>query len=1009
MALSSRELLLVLRARDEASRVLRGLSTEFSQLDGAAQRAARNQISAGSALVSLGAGMVLAGAAAGAWLYESTKKAIEFERSIALVATQTDKVKVSQKELGDIVLDTANKIAVPIEQLSQGLYDIFSSMSVTVPQSRHLLEEFAKEAVAGQVDLQVASRATIGILNAFHIPAEKVNSVLDVQFQLVRKGVGTFEQFAGAIGKATPSAARAGQSVEVLSGMLAYLTRNGLSADMAAASAARSFDALAHPKTVQRLEKMGVAVKTSTGDFRDMGDIMVDLQKKLGNLSDPDRAKALQELFKSAGGTIQARRFYDAVLKDQESVQQFVGLIGDMKNAQGAFSDAYDTMANTTASKSQLLKNRWESMRIEVGQALIPVFNRLLDMLGRVLDWWNKLDDSTKFLIVKIIAFGAALSTLLGIVTSVAGAFVMLSGAAMMMGISLGALLGIFALVAVGIGVLIAAGYLIYKNWNTIIKALGDAWNWLLNSVLKPVWDWIVRNFGERLVALWNRVKDDVIAAVKTVGDWVKRIWRDIVDWTQGLWDDVMRIIDPLVEGIVDAWQHVKEILVPILNVILSVFEGTWTAIVGVLKGAWSVISGVVEGIIKVFQGIIDIIVGVFSGDWKRAWEGIGKIFEGVWDAIWGTLKGVWYAIVGIFEGWWHILADIIEQGWHVVTEAFQAVWDVILGALETVWDAIVKLFVELPWEILKGLWESVTGIFTWAYDVGAAVIDYFTTGSTSKMEAVAGVGKEMAKKHADGLLSGMSYTDDATQQVINGILRLMGIEPQQSAYGAGREISKHLSSGMTAEQQRAFDTARGIIQEIINILNGSHDRYDKAGRDIASSLNGGLAGGAKDVQGTVTGIATTILSGFNVSLHSAGVAVMNSFISGVESKKGFLTTILQAITATVAANKGPIEKDRKLLTPAGVAVMQGFIRGIQSQRSALRSTLYDVTGDLSGIGDGSYGVGRPSPSNPLPYTYMPSSGSGGGVNQSITINTPSIVPERDAAILGFALSGRVG
>jgi TP901 family phage tail tape measure protein len=998
--------------------------------------------------------MVFAGAAAGKWLYDSTKQAIEFERSIALVATQTDKVKVSQKELGDIVKDTAGKIAIPIEQLSAGLYDIFSSLSVTVPQSRHLLEEFAKEAVAGQVDLQTASRATIGILNAFHIPAENVNKVLDVQFQLVRKGVGTFEQFAGAIGKATPSAARAGQSIESLAGMLAYLTRNGLSADMAAASAARALDALAHPKTIQRLEKMGVVTKDAKGQFRDIGGIMLDLQGKLANLTAPERAAALQELFKSSGGTIQARRFYDAVLKDRDSVMQFLGLVGDMQNAQGAFTDAYSTMADTTAAKSQLLKNRWQIMRIEVGQALIPVFNKLLDVLGRVLDWWNKLDDGTKFLIIKIIAMSAVLSSLLGIVTSVAGAFVMLSGAASLVGLSLGALLGIFALVVVGIGLLVAAGYLIYKNWDKIIKALGEAWNWLLNSVLKPVWDWIVRNFGERLVALWNRISNDVITAVKTMGNWIKRIWDDIVNWTQGLWDDVMKIIQPLVDGIVDAWEHVKNILIPILNMILSVFEGTWTAIVGVLKGAWEAISGVVEGIIKVFQGIIDIIVGVFSGDWERAWRGIGKIFAGVWKAIWGVLTGVWDAIVGLIKGAWHILADIVKQGFHILVEAFQAVWDIILGALEAVWDAIVKLFWDLPGQILKALWESVTGIFTWAYDVGSAVIDYFATGSTAKMEAVAGVGKQMAEKYAGGVLGGKGAVVQSGQDIIDAVIRVFGGAPEP-ALNEGKIITRSLADGLTSEQQNALNRVTTIVGLMHDLFHSRDADFDAAGQNIGRRFNGGLSAQSKaivDVVNAIVGAVHRVFSGDDakyeaagrrvaasfgdgigskyqaildvanrvagglhalfggVSLRSEGAAIVESLKSGAESKIGALGKIFQTITAMIPTWKGPMDLDKKLLTPSGVAIMQGLIRGVESQRDSLRSTMFDVTNDITSGMRGDYSM-RSTASNPLPYTYMPvgSNGSGSGVTQSITINTPEIVPERDAAILGFALSGRVG
>ena len=1009
MALSSRELLLVLRARDEASRVLRGLSGEFATLDRAAVVAARNQITAGSAMVSLGAGIAYAGIAAGKALYGMTQDAVEFEKQIAKVKTQTDKVAVSQQDLGRIVLATADDIAVPIEQLSNGLYDIFSSMDVNVNQAAHLLRSFAMEAVAGQVDLQTASRATIGILNAFHMKAEDVDKVLDVQFQLVRKGVGTFEQFAGAIGKATPSASRAGQSIETLAGMLAYLTRNGLSADMAAASAARALDALANPKTISRLEKMGIVTKDAKGQFRDMGDIMLDLQGKLAGMTAPERAAALQKLFAGAGGTIQARRFYDAVLKDRDSVMQFLGLVGDMKNAQGAFTDAYDTMSDTAAARSQLLKNRWQAMRIEIGQQLLPVFEKLLDVLSKLLGAWGRLDEPTKNLIVNIVGIGSVVSTLIGIITALAGAIVMLSGAAGVMGLTLGTLLGIFVLVGAAIAGLIALGYLIVKNWDSITKALGQAWDWLLNNVFKPVYDWIVRNFGERLKTLWNDVKDSVVSAVKTVGDWVKRIWDNIVQWTHGLWDDVMKIIQPLVDWLVRAWDIVKDAIMKILSIILSVFEGTWTAIKGVLKGAWDAISGIIEGIIDVIMGIIDVIVGIFSGDWKRAWDGIKRIFEGIWTAIWGVLKGVWEAIVGIFEGAAHIIGDLISKGWGLITDAAKAVWDAILTALKFVWDAIVKLFWELPQEIGKAIVQGFMALLDWIQSIVDGIIQFFATGSLQGIQAAKDAGYRIATSLGQGIQDAYAYVTGVAEDIADAIHSVFSGEPTR-AQRDGQAITNALADGLSAGQQQVGYTAGRIVHAIKGAFGPATNDAINRGIAITKALSDGLATGEGTASGTMGKIVGAIKGAAQgVSLYNEGAAITKSLGDGLNSQVSWLKRLVQSITAMIPANKGPIEKDRKLLRPAGIAIMHGLIKGIESQRDALRYTLHGVAGDIDGTNFGASFSNKPSSSVPLPYTYSPAGMGGGGTYQSISINTPNVVPARDAALLGFELSRRVG
>lgn len=701
MAFSSRELLLILRARDEASRVVRGFANEFANVDAAARRAAQNQISAGSALISVGAGIGAVGVATAAWLKGSTDLAVEFNKQVAYTATQLDDVAGSQKQLGDIIKRTANDIAVPLDQLHAGLYDIFSSMEVSVPQSEMLLRSFAKEAVAGQVELKEASRATIGIMNAFHLKVEDVTRVQDVQFQLVRKGVGTYEEFARVMGRASPSAARAGQDIETLSGMLAYLTRNGLSAAMAAASAGRAFDAFSHPKTVNKLKELGINAKNARGEFRPFTDQIRDLQKALEDMTAPERAAALYELFKGSGGTIQARRFYDMVTKDKASVDQFIALVGDMRNAHGAFEEAYNTMANTTASKSELIKNQWQLLRIEIGEALIPVLTRIMDVLSAGLRWWNSLDDSIKKQIITWAGIGAAILTVLGIMTALAGGFLMLSGAAAMAGISLGALLGIFLLVIAGVAAIVVAIIYLRKNWDSVVKALGAAWQ-ALWGVVKPIIDWFVDHVGFFLADLWKRVSKDIIDAVKAVGEWVSRVWNNIAAWAKDIWPGVQQVIEPIIDWFISVWPFVEQAIVAVLRAIVDIFNAAWTVVVGVIKGAWYAISGVVEGIITVIRGIIDFLVGIFTLDFDKVFRGLIQIVVGFGQMIIGIFRGLWELVKGIFVGAWEALKTIVSNGLiflgNIIRTVFDGIgrlwnqfWSWVGGLVSTIWNNIKK------------------------------------------------------------------------------------------------------------------------------------------------------------------------------------------------------------------------------------------------------------------------------------------------------------------------------
>lgn len=773
MALSTREMLLILRARDEASRVLGGMARGFGDVDTQAMKAARNQQAAGSALVGLGVGLAATGVAALDWMAGTVKDAADFEQQVARVATQTDKVKTSQEELGKVVKSVAKDVAVPIEELSNGLYDIFSSMDVSVPQAQTLLEAFAKEAVAGQVSIQDASRATIGIMNSFHIPVSKVNDVLDVQFQLVRKGVGTFQEFSTAIGKATPSATRAGQSVQELAGMMAFMTRNGMTAAQAGTSAARAFDALANPKVVQRLEAMGVKTRDAKGEFRGMSDIMQDLQKKLSGLTDPQRAEALQKLFLGAGGTIQARRFYDMVLKDRGAAEQFVGLVGDMNNASGAFTGAYDQMAGTAVSKTQLLKNQWELVRIEVGQALMPILSELLKVLSAVLGWWNNLSDGTKKTIIWIAAGAAALAVILGVLIAVAGAIMMVSGAAAAMGIGLGALIGIFAAIIAGIAAIIAVGYLLYKHWDQVKATAIKVWNGIV-GVFNSVVEWVKANFGDRLSLIWEDIRTKVVKAWNAVRDWTVKIWNDVVDWTSKLWGKIKPIIQPIIDWLVGIWDNVKNILKDVLDILISAFKNAWDIISAVLKGAWQIISGVIEGIWNVFKGLIDLLVGIFTGDWEQMWTGIKEIFGGIWDAIKGIIDGAWTIISGIIEAGVNFAESIIKPGFDLIKNIVQIALEAIQHAWEFVWNSIKNYILPI-----------VNGI------VGA--IRIMGDGIQKGVDWVIGVIANFGRKVGDGITAVIGFFRDLPGRIwsyVSGIGSWL--------IGAGQDLVRGMLQGIS-------------------------------------------------------------------------------------------------------------------------------------------------------------------------------------------------------------------
>ncbi len=668
MALSTREMLLVLRARDEMSRVLRGVATGFGDVDAAAMAAARNQMAAGAGLMSLGIGLASAGVAGLNFLYNATQAAAEFERQVALVRTQIDaKVIPSLEEIGNVTKRVAKEVAVPLDRMNATLYDIFSSMDVNLSQAEQLLKGFAKEAIAGQTDIQASARLTISILNTFQLPVESLGRIQDVMFQIVRKGVLTYQELSDTIGRALPATRRAGQQFEQLGGMIAFLTRNGLSAAMASTSAARAMEAFAHPKTVQRMEKMGITVRDASGNFKPLNEVITQLGQKLMGLPQPEKVAILQELFKSSGGTIQARRFFDTVLSGNDQLAQYNELVGAMTNSSGVFESAYTEMSKTTATQTDLLRNQWNLIKLDIGQALLPILMTLVQGLQNLLGWWDKLSDGQKKTIATVLAVGAALAVVVGGIITAVGFFMMLSGAAAALGISL----GMVALVVTGVVLAIAA-------------------------------------IGAGLVIAWQK-SEKFREGVKKLGEFFASFWPQIV----GLFKKFMEVAGPAFERI---GQVLGDDVIPALNTFLAVIRPilSWlidvlgNALIGAFEGAMIFIEGALQAI----SGILTLFAGLFTLNWSMMWDGIKQIGEGIWNMIKGAFEVfINLGILKVFALGKDLLVGLVTGLWTFVRNIFTGGIGFVRGIVQGGIDAIVGFFRNMVGGVMNAVGSLITRI----------------------------------------------------------------------------------------------------------------------------------------------------------------------------------------------------------------------------------------------------------------------------------------------------------
>jgi TP901 family phage tail tape measure protein len=802
VAFSGHEMILVLRARDEASRVLRNLEGNIGSLSRTQQAAARRVISQGAALATVGIGIAAAGVAGLQFFGKATDAAMEYNRTVALTSTQTDKVKVSMKQLSDIGLMVARTIPVPFEQIQPMLYDIFSSMDVNTRQATRLLQSFSRAAVGGQVPLQEAGRATIAILNAYRLPAEKVNQVNDFMFQLVRKGVGTYHEFSTTIGRSIPSAVRAGQTYQALGGMLAFLTRNGLSTAMATASAGRALDAISNPKTVSKLKDFGgvlqdalgkseatkrfganfknlsINIKDASGNFLPMTTIMKKLSDVLIGLPPPERAAVLYELFKGSGGTIQARRFFDIAIP---GIRTFTQLTKDMYNNRGAAADAYQKMLATPAMQAQLFQNKIHALVVEIGTYLLPMKVKLIAIGNKLIDMWNSLSPSVRRTVVQIAAGAAVFAAILGVVVAAAGGILMLQGAFALMGTTLGAVLGpaaaiIAAIIAIGVALVYAYNHSTnFRNFvnnlgqamvvagKAIVAAVQAAFTWIVNTAipwLKNAWN----NAVVFILGAWQKMKDAWNATTSFISAQTHRIFDPVIAWLRSLLASFQdwyarhaEQLRRLWEYLTNAWKFLTQqfgrwilpYLQTLWNNLTTAAKTTWNILYTVIRGAWSLISNVLRA------GFI----------WLRV----------TWNILWATLQAS--AKVA-----WSVIYNVIAIAWHIISGAFSVFLDLITGHWKTAWQDIKRA----------------------ASDIWGNIKSMFSTWTSQSLNLLKTIGSNLLTGLKDGIIGGMRniggwIKGNVVDPVVNAVKNFFGIHSPSTVFaGIGGHLIQGLINGLT-------------------------------------------------------------------------------------------------------------------------------------------------------------------------------------------------------------------
>ena len=257
----------------------------------------------------------------------------------------------------------------------------------------------------------------------------------------------------------------------------------------------------------EAFNKLGISVLDSNGELKDSETLFQEVITALGGVeNETERAALAQELMgKSAanlnpliedGGETYKRvsdtlKKYNLDFIDQETL--------DKANE---FNDELDTMKLLGSVALAQLGS-------QLAASLAPVLEKVVDLAGRLAEWLGNLDPKVLTIIATVGAVIAVIAPLLIGLGKIAFAISSLISLFGVVGPAIAAIAGPIGIVIAIAAALVAAGVLIYKNWDTIKAKAQELWT--------------------AIKAKFTAIKDSIVNAFKTAKNFIVSTWNGIV------------------------------------------------------------------------------------------------------------------------------------------------------------------------------------------------------------------------------------------------------------------------------------------------------------------------------------------------------------------------------------------------------------------------------------------------------------------------------------------------
>lgn len=806
----------VLTAKDQTRSVFANMAKNAKH----AEQSVRSLRNAGESLKSMGTGLAagvstpMAGLGANA-----LKMTTDFGASMNNVQAKLLATTKDMKPLRDMAKDLGSTTAFSAKQAADGM-GFLAQAGFDAKQIMTGLPTVLNLASAAQMDLAQAADIASNVMGAFQLKMDSagtnISRVADTLALASARSNTSVQELAESMKSAAPVAQAFGVDIEQASAMIGMLANNGIKGEQAGTVFKNMMTNLASPaggaeKAMKKLNlqqssffkknkegkmvflgvsKMLRTLTKAGAEATDMIDIF-GAEAGPGMLSIAQSAKAIEQLEQDISGSGAAAKMAKIQMQGLPGVMKSIASAWEGANLALVESGAFDPLINgiksVTKGLQEMAKSDPEKLKA------IVTFAAGAALIGPAL-----------------MVAGGSLAGLAVIVKSAAGAFALLSGAAL------------------PLTVLAGAAYLVYKNWAQVsvffkgfalgvaggFKEIKEAMRPML-SLLSPVVDWL-----KKLVSPLMTANKEVAGLAYTgyqFGAAMKWVIAPVGAFVATVM--AMKGLSVIAGGLTLVVGAVKAIglammanpigvAVAAVGAAVYVIYNNWDGISAWFSQKWEQVKAVFDGGI----GSMVVALAKFSPVYQiyKHWDGISAWFAGKLAGLKMAISSGITSVVSAFAGF--NPAALIYSAWSGINTWFANKWLAVKEQFGAGVDAAIMTLVKFSpvyqiykhWDGLTAyfanLWQTVKSTVSGGIEEISALLRNF-----NPLDLLNNIGSNIATGLKNGMASAANGVADSAKGMAKGagdaVKNFFGIKsPSRLMMGYGQNIVQGLANGITGD-----------------------------------------------------------------------------------------------------------------------------------------------------------------------------------------------------------------